>query len=66
MQQKRSGSSFWYWLLVVPFIATLWLPFYASQAPEWGGVPFFYWYQFLWVFLSALLTGIVYNRTKKR
>ena len=36
----------WYLLLVVPFIAILWIPFYASGDPPLFGFPFFYWYQF--------------------
>jgi len=49
----------WYWLLVVPFIATLWPPFYAHRDPALAGLPFFYWYQMLWVVLTALLLGFV-------
>ncbi|MDQ6931772.1 MAG: DUF3311 domain-containing protein [Candidatus Eremiobacteraeota bacterium] len=49
----------WYWLLIVPFIATLWPPFYAHKEPAVGGLPFFYWYQMLWVVLTALLLGFV-------
>src|SRR5260221_6064537 len=41
--------SWWYVLLVIPFIATLWVPFYG--APNSGrslsGMPFFYWSMFL-------------------
>ena len=29
---------------------------YARETPKLGGVPFFFWYQFLWVFLTAGLT----------
>ena len=29
---------------------------YAKEDPKLGGVPFFFWYQFLWVFLCAGLT----------
>jgi hypothetical protein len=50
----------WYLLLVVPFIAILWIPFYASGEPAFFGIPYFYWYQFLWIFISAVLTAIVY------
>jgi len=62
----RNGSSWWYVLLLIPFIATLWMPFYAasSSGPALSGIPFFYWYMFLWVLLSALLTGVVYYFTK--
>jgi Protein of unknown function (DUF3311) len=53
----------WYLLLLLPFVALLWPPFYAKQTPKLGGFPFFYWYQFLWVLLGAGLTGVVYWAT---
>jgi hypothetical protein len=53
-------------LLVIPFVAVLWVPFYASVTPEIAGIPFFYWYQFLWVLISAAITGIVYFATESR
>ena len=52
-------------LLLVPFVGVLWVPFYDSIEPKLGGVPFFYWYQFLWVLLGAGLTGIVYFLTER-
>jgi hypothetical protein len=36
---------------------------YNRVAPELGGIPFFYWYQLLWVVISAVLTAIVYFAT---
>lgn len=48
-------------LLVLPFIGLLWLPFYNSPSPELFGFPFFYWYQLLWVPVTALLIWIVYR-----
>lgn len=55
----------WYLLLLVPFIAILWVPFYASSTPSLAGIPFFYWYQFLWIPLSAVLTATVYFVTRE-
>lgn len=49
------------WLLLVPYVALLWVPWYARRTPELWGFPFFYWYLFLWVILTAALTGIVYK-----
>jgi len=60
---KRGASWLWYLLFILPFVATLWVPFYSSIEPQLGGVPFFYWYQFLWIFISAALTLIVYFAT---
>jgi hypothetical protein len=54
-----------YLLLLVPFVALLWPPFYASDQPELGGIPFFYWYQFLWLIISAVLTAVVYLVTRE-
>jgi hypothetical protein len=48
-------------LLLIPFIAVLWVPFYNSLEPMLFGVPFFYWYQLLWIILGALLIVIVYR-----
>jgi Protein of unknown function (DUF3311) len=47
-------------LLLVPFVALLWPPFYASLQPTWMGIPYFIWYQFLWGVLTAVLTAAVY------
>lgn len=56
----------WYWLLLIPFIATLWPPFYAHADPPLFGFPFFYWYQLLWVVLAAVVVWIVLVLTKGR
>ena len=47
-------------LLVAPFIGTLWVSSYSREEPRLGGFPFFYWYQFLWILLSALFTSCAY------
>jgi uncharacterized membrane protein YedE/YeeE len=57
-------SPLWYLLLLIPFGALLWVPFYASAKPEFAGFPYFYWYQFAWVVISAVLTAIVYRVTR--
>jgi hypothetical protein len=56
----------WYVLLVPPFAGLLYPPLYAKQDPELFGFPFFYWYQFAWVIVTALLTGLVYLATRSR
>jgi hypothetical protein len=50
----------WNWLLLLPAIGLLFPAFYARQTPELFGFPFFYWYQFAWVFLTAGITAVVY------
>jgi hypothetical protein len=61
----RRPSSLWYLLLVAPFIAMFWVSSYNSLEPTWGGVPFFYWYQLLWIPIGAVLTLIVYFATHR-
>ena len=48
-------------LLLIPFVAVLWVPFYNRIEPAWIGVPFFYWYQLLWIILGAAIIAIVYR-----
>jgi hypothetical protein len=60
------GSRAWYVLLLVPFVALLWVPFYTRTTPKLFGFPFFYWYQFLWVPVTAALVWIVYVVTRPR
>ena len=42
-------------LLLIPLIALLAIPTYNHIHPTLGGISFFYWYQLLWMPLSALL-----------
>jgi hypothetical protein len=57
---KRYGWSWWYLLFILQFIAVLWPPFYNRAEPSWIGLPFFYWYQLLWVIISAVITAFIY------
>lgn len=54
-------ASAWRFLLLIPFVAVLWVPFYNHPLPALGGFPFFYWYQLLAVPASALIIFIVYR-----
>ncbi len=47
-------------VLIIPFVAVLWPPFYASLQPTWQGIPYFIWYQFAWTIITAALTIVVY------
>ncbi|MHB1566360.1 MAG: DUF3311 domain-containing protein [Acidiferrobacter sp.] len=61
---NKSRANWAYVLLILPFVALLWVPFYNKITPTLLGFPFFYWYQLAWVPLSVLLSGIVYLLTK--
>jgi hypothetical protein len=64
MDNPHRGRA-WYWLLAIPFLALAWVPFYDRVEPSFIGVPFFYWYQFLWVLITPALTWVVYTARGK-
>ena len=47
-------------LLAVAIIAPLVVPLYARIDPKLFGMPFFYWYQILSVFIEAFILWITY------
>jgi hypothetical protein len=49
------------WLLLLPYVGLLWVPFYNFRDPMLFGFPFFYWYQLAWVPVTALLIFIAYR-----
>lgn len=55
-----------YLLLLVPYLALLWVPFYNRATPELLGIPFYYWYQMLWILLGVLTTLPVYLYEERR
>jgi hypothetical protein len=61
---RRVVSRWWWLLLAVPFVALLWVPSYNSIEPALGGVPFFYWYQFLWLVITAVLIIWLHHKTE--
>lgn len=46
--------------LALPLIAMMWVDSYARVEPTLLGIPFFYWYQMLWVPITASLTAAAY------
>jgi uncharacterized protein DUF3311 len=63
---KRRFAGAWHCLLALPFVGLLWVPLYNRRDPELAGFPFFYWYQFVWIGISAGLTAVVYFATRER
>jgi hypothetical protein len=63
---RASGLVFnpWNLVLLIPFIVLL-TPLYNSESPALFGMPFFYWFQFLVIFIGVLSTIIVYRMTTK-
>jgi hypothetical protein len=42
-------------------VALLWVGSYTKIDPTFIGIPFFYWYQMLWVLISTALTMTAYK-----
>jgi hypothetical protein len=59
-RRARTRRSWLLLLLLIPFIVLLWPPFYNYREPSFIGMPFFYWFQLLWIIITAILTAIVY------
>lgn len=47
-------------LLIIPFIFLLIPAFYNFRQPPLLGMPFFYWYQMLWIIITSIITAFVY------
>ena len=47
-------------LLLIPMAALAAVPLYSRTTPELWGFPFFYWYQFLWIIITPILTYLAY------
>jgi Protein of unknown function (DUF3311) len=58
---RRSSPSRWNWLLVIPLIGTLLPTFFNHADPRLAGIPFFYWYQMLWIPIAVSITLLVYR-----
>ena len=62
---KRTRSRAWLWLLLLPYLGLCVPVLYARNTPTLWGFPFFYWYQFAWVLLTAALMALVYRKTRR-
>jgi len=49
-----------YLLLLPPYVALFWVGSYNTLAPALWGIPFFYWYQLLWVPLGVVCLLPIY------
>jgi hypothetical protein len=48
-------------LLAIPCVAVLVVPWFNADEPRLFGIPFFYWWQLLWVPLSSVFIALVYK-----
>lgn len=57
---EKKGRSWLLLLLLIPFIVLCWPPFYDYNEPSFIGIPFFYWFQLLWIVITAIITAVIY------
>ena len=55
-----------YALLVLECLVILIPSIYGRMTPRLFGIPFFYWFQLLWILVAMVITGIVYLLTTVR
>jgi hypothetical protein len=63
MPTARRGSAaqtLWILIFLALFAVALAVPFYNRIEPTLFGVPFFYWFQFVWIIVAAIVTGVAY------
>jgi hypothetical protein len=67
-ERVRAGTGFLFrpvnLLLLLPFIGLLVPALYNKVTPRLGGMPFFYWYQLIWIPVSVAITMVVYRATR--
>lgn len=47
-------------LLAIAIVIPLYVPAYSVGEPRLAGMPFFYWYQMMWIPITSALVGISY------
>ncbi len=63
----RIAPKYWYLVFLIPCVALLLPPFFNNDNPALAGMPFFYWYQLVWLLVTAaLMVGIVLLRRRGR
>lgn len=59
-KSKRKRFRAIHLLLLIPYFAVLWTPLFNRIEPMLWGIPFFYWYQLLWIVLGVAVMIPVY------
>ena len=52
-------------LIAIPIVALMLVGTYSRKEPSFAGFPFFFWYQFLWVFLCSGFTYAAFIVVRK-
>lgn len=58
---RRGVRAFWYTIFFLAGLVAMYWPLYNRVEPMLLGLPFFYWFQFLWVTSGAVIAGLAYR-----
>lgn len=58
---NRARRAVWIFaLFAVPYVPVMWVALYNHVQPALFGIPFFYWFQFVWIIATAIVTAVAY------
>jgi len=55
---SRGKRAFWFAVFGVIFGVAVSVPLYNRVQPTLAGIPFFYWFQFGWIVVTAVVTAL--------
>ena len=58
---NRRRQAFWYSLFLIVIAVSISVPLYNRIEPRLLGIPFFYWFQFVLVIISAIVTALAWR-----
>jgi hypothetical protein len=58
---SRGKRAFWYAVFLVIAGVAVSVPLYNRVEPALAGIPFFYWFQFGWIVVTAVVTALAYR-----
>jgi Protein of unknown function (DUF3311) len=61
---RRPSPGLWALIIVIllpAVVLPLWVPLYDKTDPTLWGFPFFFWFQFAMILMSAVLTAVAYS-----
>jgi hypothetical protein len=64
--KEHKPNMWWIILLLAPFVGLLWGLFLNRVGLDLPSIASFSWHQFLWVAITALITGAVYLKAVPR